>query len=1060
MRKKFTELLPMLLVAMVVSSLTGRTANAGYPVIQLDINNRNIAAETESGFTSFTIADSGSEVEGITIEFAGTLDSRRRGAPVGIEYEQIYRDFIFSRPGGMTITLSGLEVNKAYEITIYSYDTSSDAGGDRIADWTANGEFCLTSGFSAVVPPTGPDDYAFTGTAQSDDTGTIILECGPNENTTEESGANNPYGFINALVVSSLSPLTEARRPVPADGAMHPDIWVRLEWLPGANAASHDVYLGENFNEVNGGTGETYRGNQADAYLLAGFFSFPYPDGLVPGTTYYWRIDEVNDLHPDSPWKGNVWSFTVPTKTAFNPIPVDGSRFVDPNVTLIWTAGAGSTQHHVYFGDNLEDVQAGTGGTDKGVIEDPNYAPELLELDKTYYWRVDESDGTNTNVGDIWSFTTTLEGLGTVVMDMWENISGATLDLLRDDSRYPDNPNRSDVLTEFGTADTIGDSYGARIYGWLYVPLTGDYTFYFTSADQGELWLSTDDDPNNIELLASEPTWGQYDAFVRWSEPVPLIGGEKYYIEAVWKESTNWDHCRVAWQGAGIRNQEVIQGSYLSPYEPVNAFGPSPSDGRIDVRVDPVLRWKAGKNATSHELYLGTDKEAVLNAGIGSPEYIGTSDLGSESYESEKLEMETSYYWRVDEVNNLNPDSPWIGEIWSFTTGDFLVVDDFEDYNTDDYQIWFSWHDGLGAGTAGTPGYLPGNGSGSAVGDETTSSYTEETIVHGGSQAMPLAYDNNKQGFAFYSEVEHTLTDQRDWTAEGVAELSIWFRGYPANVGSFVEGPVGTYTITASGTDITGQSDEFHFAYKMLTGPGSIIARVVSVDNTDPWAKAGVMIRETLEPGSKHAIICVTPNNGVAFEGRIETNEDSFSTNQAEITAPHWVKLERDLGGNITAYHSVNGSSWVSVEGSISQSIQMSANVYVGLAVTSHNPDATCQAVFSNVSITGNVSQQQWMHQDIGIASNDAEPLYITVSNSTGEHAVVVHEDPSAATINTWTEWIIPLQALADQGIVLTNVDRIAIGLGTKGNMTEPGGSGKMYFDDIRLYRPRDSAAE
>ena len=87
--------------------------------------------------------------------------------------------------------------------------------------------------------------------------------------------------------------------------------------------------------------------------------------------------------------------------------------------------------------------------------------------------------------------------------------------------------------------------------------------------------------------------------------------------------------------------------------------------------------------------------------------------------------------------------------------------------------------------------------------------------------------------------------------------------------------------------------------------------------------------------------------------------------------------------------------------------------------------------------------------------SNDAEPIYIAVSNSTGTQAVVYHDDPAAATIDTWTEWIIPLQAIADQGISLTDVDRIAIGLGTKGNMTIPGGSGEMFLDDIRLYRPR-----
>ena len=82
----------------------------------------------------------------------------------------------------------------------------------------------------------------------------------------------------------------------------------------------------------------------------------------------------------------------------------------------------------------------------------------------------------------------------------------------------------------------------------------------------------------------------------------------------------------------------------------------------------------------------------------------------------------------------------------------------------------------------------------------------------------------------------------------------------------------------------------------------------------------------------------------------------------------------------------------------------------------------------------------------------------MAVSNSTGTPAVVINDDPAAAQVDTWTEWVIPLQAFADQGIVLTNVDRIAIGLGTRGNMTIPGGSGKMFFDDIRLYQPREAA--
>ncbi|HCO94520.1 MAG TPA: hypothetical protein DIU00_11305, partial [Phycisphaerales bacterium] len=235
------------------------------------------------------------------------------------------------------------------------------------------------------------------------------------------------------------------------------------------------------------------------------------------------------------------------------------------------------------------------------------------------------------------------------------------------------------------------------------------------------------------------------------------------------------------------------------------------------------------------------------------------------------------------------------------------------------------------------------------------------------------------------------------------------------------------------------------------------------------WAKAGVMIRDTLGAGSKFAAVYITPTNadgtatnGCRFQGRSDTDISATSDSsvataeQTAITAPYWIKLERDVAGNFRGYYSDNGSSWRTMSWN-PQSISMSSNVYVGLALTSHNAALTCQAVFSNVTITGTAGQQ-WASQDIGIASNAAESLYVAVSNSAGAPAVVYYDDPAAANIATWTEWIIPLQALADQGIVLTNVDRIAIGLGTQGNMTVPGGSGKMYFDDIRLYRLREAA--
>jgi hypothetical protein len=308
-----------------------------------------------------------------------------------------------------------------------------------------------------------------------------------------------------------------------------------------------------------------------------------------------------------------------------------------------------------------------------------------------------------------------------------------------------------------------------------------------------------------------------------------------------------------------------------------------------------------------------------------------------------------------------------------------------------------------------------------------------------------------------YSEAKFTLSAARDWTKEGVKALSLWFQGRPASVGSFTDNLNGTYTMTGSGADIwdltgigTGFHDEFHFAYKTLTGAGTIIARVDSVSETHDWAKAGVMIRETLDANSTHAFACMTPANGVSSQGRLTIGAASFNYNQTGITAPHWVRLDRDMAGNFTFSHSTDGSAWEPVTGAIIQNIPMTATVYVGLAVTSHDVALTCDAAFSNITITGTVAGQ-WASQDIGILSNDAEPMYVAIANNTGPPAVVYHGNPNAAQIDIWTPW--PIELTEFQGINLADVNSIAIGFGDRNN-PQAGGSGKMYFDDIALYRP------
>ncbi|MBN2312971.1 MAG: hypothetical protein JXM79_03510, partial [Sedimentisphaerales bacterium] len=905
-----------------------------------------------------------------------------------------------------------------------------------------------TQNISMGYPPSGPR---------------MLFCCGVDEATTGKQPAlagNGAYNlteegskiFLNAVKYLLGFTLEKAAIPDPADGAILSASAVVLRWAPADGTASDNVYFGDSLEAVTNATPASaeFKGNQVEiTYAVT---------GLVPGKTYYWRIDGVPEDDPDHPFKGDVWSFFIAPLAAYDPSPVNEARLIGLDPTLSWLAGLNVQSHVVYFGTSAEAVANATPAS-------PEYKTLLsadvttwrpvadglmtLEYNARYFWRVDEDSANGMQKGEVWSFETTRPGLGVCTLEIWSDIDSREIDDLRADPRFPDNPTEVNDLTLFDSNANLGNWQGARIKAWLHVPFDGAYTFKLSSYSHAELWLSTTpEDRSQTRLLVNVPIERLPRNDWRYSsEPIVLEADQRYYVEALWVTTDYGDHCQVAWEGPGIRDIQVIQGSYLEPFEALWAYGPDPFDGAADVsQTLASVSWKAGTQAAQHDVYFGDDGTAVAEADTTTPGiYRGRQSLGNTSYvlTDVPLEWNKTYYWRIDEIDDANPDSPWKGKVWSFTTANFVIVDDFESYTDDDAAgeaIWSHWLDGFGVADNGAQvGYM-------------LPPYAEQAIVHGGFQSMPLFYTN--EAGVTNSEAAMTLTAPRDWTIAGVVDLSLWFIGYPASVGSFIEAPMGTYTMTGSGADISGTADQFHFAFKTLNGAGSIIARINSLENTNAWAKAGVMIRETLDAGSKHAFACVTPGNGVASQGRTATDGTSFSTNQDGISAPHWVKVERDAVGNFTISHSTNGSTWEAVGNSIPTNIPMTSNVYIGLALTSHDEAQACQAVFSNVTTTGNVSGQ-WAHQDVGITSNAAEPLYVELSNANGASGIVVHEDPAATTVEEWTEWRIPLQAFADRDVNLSDVDSIAIGLGSKAGIVTSGGSGTMYFDDIRLNRPQ-----
>ncbi|MFH1717849.1 MAG: discoidin domain-containing protein [Planctomycetota bacterium] len=729
------------------------------------------------------------------------------------------------------------------------------------------------------------------------------------------------------------------------------------------------------------------------------------------------------------------------------PDPADGQKDVPRDAVLRWKPGTDAASHDVYFGTMFAVVDQATTTLDplgvyRGRVDTNVYAvAERLEFGQTYYWRVDAVGASNTvTKGDVWSFTT--EVFAYPVENIIATASSS------EEGKGPENTINGSGLDDTGLLhgnDSVGKMWLSSRDGaqptWIEYEFDRAYKLHemwvWNSNDSVESLIGLGFKDVTIEYSANGidyTTFGTTHEFARapgapgyaHNTTIDFAGVAAKHVRLT--ANSNWE---------GIFNQFGLSEVRFF-HIPVHAKVPSPYSGATEVDLDLTLGWQPGREAAAHDVYFSADEQAVID-GTAPVTTVAETVHGPLA-----LDLGTTYHWRVDEVNDAETPSLWQGDIWSFTTQQYLVVDDFESYNDIDppdpesNRIFEAWIDGFGTAT-----------NGALVGNDLPP-YAEQNIVHGGVQSMPYFYDANMK----FSEATMTLSSQRDWTVRGAQELAIWFRGNPASLSTFMEGPVGTYTMTARSDNIAGLSDSFHYVYKQLSGAGSILAKVESVSLTSDSAKAGVMIRETFAPDSKYAMTFARPDGGVRFRRRTETGGDTTNSVDSHLSVPHWVKLERDAAGLFTASRSSDGINFVPFDDlnmGTSGAVQMNTAVYIGIALSSNNPDETCTAVFSEVSTTGTVTGE-WESTDIGIASNAAKPMYVAIANSTGGSAVVYHDDPDATTIDTWTKWAIPLQKFADEGVNLTNVDKISLGFGDKDNL-QAGGSGTVYFDDIGLGR-------
>ncbi|MBN1513406.1 MAG: hypothetical protein JXB13_15420, partial [Phycisphaerae bacterium] len=829
--------------------------------------------------------------------------------------------------------------------------------------------------------------------------------------------------------VRDRQPQLQAFQPDPADGAYGVTMPL-FQWTPGETAVYHQVYVGTSPDLT---AADSVGPPQPFAMVY-------YVQGLAPGVTYYWRVDELEGdmttLHT-----GEVWSFTAATTTAYDPSPRDGDKWIEPDVTLTWRLGMGATGHDVYFSADADAVANRDESVKVGTKQPAaSYTPPALTAGTTYYWAVDEHDMSGTkHEGAVWRFTVT-EGKGGIKGEYFNNMDLSGAPALT----------RVDPAIDFqwgndGPGAPIGvDGFSVRWTGDLEIAIADTYTFSTSTDDGLRVWLDG-------ELIIQN--WTDHGTTDDFSQPIALEPGV-YSIMMEFYENGGGAVARLFWQTPTVARQIIPAGPLQLP---VRAGALYPKNGDVDVPQDVTLMWSPGETATQHQVYFGDDKDAVANATPSTAGiYRGLQNLEQTTYGVSALEWNKTYYWRIDEVNTLDADSPWKGNVWSFTTADFIVVDDFEGYtNVAEMlqRVFQTWIDGLGYNEP-APGQA-GNGTGAICGHDIWSpdspyyqgEIVETADIHGGAQAMPLYFDN--AATPYKSEVWRTWTTAQNWTVNGVTDLSLWFKGSPAG---FIQNGPGSFTMSAAGADIWGTADEFRFVYKSLSGDGSIIAKVDSVENTNVWAKAGVMIREGLAAGAKHAMVVVTPGSGIQFTWRDFANAamDTHST-QAGLTAPYWVKLTR-TGSTFTAELSADGVVWQPVvdADSNTHNLPMIGNIYIGLCLTSHNATAVTIAEYSGVQTTGGVSGV-WQVEEVGVdhPENDLADVYVRLEDSMGRSATVPY--PSGTIVNGWTEWKIPLADFAN--ISLNAVKKMVLGIGTP-DAPVPDGNGMVLYDDIRVVKP------
>jgi hypothetical protein len=453
------------------------------------------------------------------------------------------------------------------------------------------------------------------------------------------------------------------------------------------------------------------------------------------------------------------------------PTPASGVTEVSRDTILAWKPGVYVNTHNVHLGtaaDALAEVSTGQTAT--------SYDPGRLDFGQTYFWRVDEVNGAPDRTvfeGELWDFTVELFSYPI------ENVT-VTASSAHDGDMGPEKTIDGSGINEMDQHATEPTAMWLSGMGDAAPSIQYDFDKAY-KLDAMWVWNSNQMVESFVGLGAKDVTIEYSVDGVEWTvlESVTQLaqatGTEDYKANTIADfAGAMAKHVRITIaSGYGFLPQYGLS-EVRFLYIPVSAREPMPADGSTVDSTTVELAWRAGREAASSEVYLGTDPNAL--------DMVGTST--DSSYTASGLDYSTTYYWSVTEVNEAEAVPAYAGDLWSLTTPAFDTVEDFDQYNDACDRIFFAWQDGIGhnGGTdidnCDVPAYN-GNGGGSIVGNDIAPFAEQAIVTAGSSQSMPFNFDNSFGP----SEAKLALSGQ-DWSASGATALSIAFYGAAGNTGT------------------------------------------------------------------------------------------------------------------------------------------------------------------------------------------------------------------------------------------------------------------------------------